>query len=328
MPEFIGRRVGVGIAKEAARGTAEAAADYWVRHLSLELNPRAEKVMNTSAVGVLDVNSDSAVTAEFAEGSLEGKLGIDSIGLILLNLFGSVSSVVNADVSGSVYDHTFALTQSNQPPSLSLFRSDPVDDRVWPLAMFDNWELTLELGGYVRFSADVIAKSGAAQAATVAYSDETEFVVPKHATVKQANDLAGLSGASAIATVQSLTLAMNRNNERDHQFGQNDPYDITPRGREITAELVLRYDATTQEDLYLADTKQALEIAIADTDTTIGTAANPALTLTAPKVTYNDFSREDSLDDKVTQTISFTLLHDLTAGYSLQGLLTNLITAY
>jgi hypothetical protein len=323
---FTGRKVAVGIARETTRGTAVVPA-YWINHLSQSIVPRTEKVMNESALGVLSTFNDSTQVYEWAEGSIEAKLSATSGGLVLLGAFGTVNSALNADASEDVYDHTFTLSNSNSPQSLTITRKDDVDNRAYPLGMINNFELNMELGDYIKFTADFLASSGSSSTANVSRIEEVEFK-PKYASVKMAANLAGLSGATALATVQSFRITVNRNVERDHEAGSNAPYDISVRGIEVNGEIVLRYENATQRDAYLNDTKRAMEISIVNTDETIGTAANPSLTFTMPKVTLEDWNLDQALDDKVTQTLGFQALYDVSEAEQVEAVLTNLVASY
>ena len=322
-----GRKVSVGLAREAVRGTAETSADYWINHLSQSITPQTEKVMNESAVGVLSTFNDSTGVYEWAEGSIEQKLSDESAGLMLLGAFGTVNSAANADASEDVYDHTFTLSNSNSPQSLTVIRRDAVSNKAYPLGMINNYDLEMELGDYIKHTADFITAPGVTSTATVTRIKENEFK-PKYAGVKFAANLAGLSGASNLGTVQSFRITLNRNVERDHEAGSNAPYDISVRGIEVSGELVLRYDSNVQEVAYLDDVKRAMEISIVNTDETIGTSANPGLVFTAPKVTLESWDLDQTLDDKVTQTIGFQALYDVDEASQIEAVLTNLVATY
>lgn len=327
MAEYTGRKVAVGIAREATRGTAETAVDYWINHLDQSFYPRAEKALNESALGVLHTNNDSDTMHQWAEGTLEGKLGDQSMGLLLYAAMGTLSTTTHADASGAVRTHAISFDQSNSPQSLTVFKKSPNKTEAFPLAMITSFEITGELGRWVQFSAELTSKKGVTSTVSVARINENEFK-PKSATVKLAANTAGLAGATALGTVQSFRLTINRNVERDHQLNQEDPYDISVRGIEVNGEFVMRYDADTYEAAFLADTKYALQLALTNTDVTIGTSANPSLTFTLPKVSLDNWEPDEGLDDKVNQTIGFQGLYDTTSASALTASINNLVTSY
>lgn len=327
MSEYTGRKVSFGIAKEATRGTAETAVDYWLPHLAVNITPRRTKVMNESAVGSLAEFNDSDTFESYSEGTFEGKVEANSFPLLLLNAMGSLSSAENADASGNVYDHTITLSTSNSPQSLTLFKKDGVGTFAYPLSMITTLDVTAELGDFIKYSGSVTAGDETTSSVTPAYSAAIEFK-PKHMSVKFATNTAGLGAASALTTVQSMRLTIDKTVERDNQFGQETPYDISVRAVQVNGELVLRHSADTYKDIFKADTKQAMQVSITNTDQTIGTAENPSFVFTLPKVTLEDWTVSDSLSDKIDQTIGFTGLLDVATGSILSIVATNLVESY
>lgn len=325
--QFIGREQGVGITAEGTRGTAESAVDYWLPHLELGFNDQSDKIFDESSVGVLDQVRDSAIEATYAEGNLSGPLEIDSAPLLLWNLFGSLSTATNADTSGSVYDHTLTHTDDIDSKSLTIFKNSPVRTQAFSNGMASNWELTAELGEYIQYSADMLAKPGESSSVTKAYVAQTKFT-PKHISYELATDVSGLDAAPALEKVQAFTLTNNPNTERDHQHGQNDPFNITRREREITGSITIRQTDATLEDAYLNDEKRALRVTIKNEDVTIGDAENPALVFTLPLISLESRDKEEGNADPVEQEFSFRALMSLSESYALQAVVTNTVSGY
>src|SRR3954447_23421828 len=98
MPEFIGRRVAVGVGVEATPGTAVAPA-HWIKHTSLDFQRKNTRVENDSAMGRNEGVNDSAIVEEWAEGTLEGKVYDQSIGYLLYNVFGALVTSDNPDAN-------------------------------------------------------------------------------------------------------------------------------------------------------------------------------------------------------------------------------------
>lgn len=327
MSEYTGRKVSFGLKKEAVRGTAETSATFWLNHLSLGFYARAEKALNESAMGVLHKQNDSTTMHRWGEGDFEMKAGDQTIGALLHATMGSVSTADNADTNPAVKDHTFTFDQSNSPASYTFFRKDPNVNEAYALGMVSQLELNSELGSWLKLSGTVITKPAAASTATVARIDETEFK-PKHMAVRLASNVAGLAGATDIATIQSLRLTIDRGVDRDHQHGTDTPYDISVREIEISGEIVLRHDGSTHMDNFLNDVQQAMRISIVNTDVTIGASARPGLVITLPKVTFDDWQLDQGLGDKVNQTIGFKALFDTTTSSAMSIVLTNTVASY
>lgn len=322
---FIGRRVSVGLGIEATPGTAVAPA-AWFKHLSLDFQRRTTVIQNDSAMGRQEKYNDSAVVAKFADGKLEGKIGDITIGYLLYNIFGEVASEANVDVSGDVYDHTFDVSQDNVAPSLTVARVDPKTSRRHALAMLAELEVSFEAGGYVKISGSLQAKAGTTSSETVAFIAENEFT-SKYVVVKLAANVAGLTAAAALET-KSGKITMKRDVTAFIPNGADEPVAFDLGSIEFDGELVLRYLNTTQEDLWYANTIQALLLAIANTDVTIGTSAHPKLAYTAPRVRLNTFAMSNDLDAPIEQTVGLSGELDTVAGYMLRAVLTNLQESY
>lgn len=327
MAEYTGRKVSFGLARESTRGTAEAAADYWLNHMSLGFFPRAEKAMNESALGSLHTQNDSTTMHRWSEGDFELKAGDQSLGALLHAAMGSVSTGDNADANAIVKDHTFTFSQDNSPASYTFFRQDPNVNEAYALGMISSLELNSELGSWLMVSGTAIAKAAESSAATVARISENEFK-PKHMGIRLAANVAGLGAATDLATLQSFRVTIDRSVERDHEHGEDEPYDISVRGIEISGEFVVRHGDNTLLDNFLDDDHQAMRISIVNDDVTIGTAANPGLVLTMPKVTFDNWEIDQGLGDKVNQTIGFRALLDTASGAALTAVLTNTVASY
>lgn len=321
---FIGRRDSIGVGIEATTGTA-IAPQSWQRHLKLALDQKTTVAQNTSAMGRQEAVNDSLVTEQWAEGSVNGKVTDLTIGYFLLNIFGGIASALHAGET-IVYDNTFTVNQSALPPTLTFGRVNPVVTRRYAMGTLTDFELDVSTGGWATFTSTVVTKAGTSAADTVAFVAENEFT-SKHTVVKVATNVAGLAGATALA-LKTVKLKITRKADRFVPFGAIDPTAFDVNAWTFSGELVLRYTDTTLEALALANTRQALSIALTNTDTTIGSAANPALTFTAPKARLTPITLDDTLDQPLSQTIAFNCELDTAAGYALQAVLTNTQNGY
>lgn len=323
MAEYIGRKVAVGIGKETVRGTA-VAAQYYVRHLSLDFKQKGEVVQNESALGRREKFSDSEIVKEWAEGKLEGKVNHKSIGLILLAAFGTV---VDASAGTGAYSHTYTINQTQTPQSLTLTRSDGTVARQHALAMIKSIEFTVEAGEYIKFSCDIVAKKGTSTSPTIAYVTEYEFT-SKHAYVKFASNVAGLTGATA-SPVKSAKLTMDFGADAYYEIGSTDPAEIFAGAVEISGEVVARHSDTTYEDMYHQNTRKAMLIGFKNTDVVLGAGTvNPSLEFTLEQARISDWDTSNDLDGIVEQTMGVAAELSTTAGKAITAVLTNDIAAY
>lgn len=325
MAEFSGRKISVGIGKETVRGTA-VAPTYWVKHLDTDFLDKNEKVLNESALGVLDKYSQVEIVKEWAEGKLEGKVTDKTFGLILASMFGNTPTSVQRATEG-VYDHTFAQNQTNTGVSLTIARKDGNADKRYSLAVLNKLEITCVVGEFIKFSAEYISKKGVTTTNTVAYVAENEFV-PKNATAKFAANVAGIIGATAIP-VQDFKLSIERSVEPYFVFGSNDPAEIYNQEFEVKGDMTLRYINTTYEDLWRANTSQAIDLDIINTGVIIGTGtSSPAVKFTLPEANVVEWEIDQSKDKIVEQTVGFQGLYNLAAAATLTARFTNTVVSY
>lgn len=321
MGDYIGRKVAVGIGKETVRGTA-VAAQFWVRHLSLDFKRKGNVAQNESALGVREKFSDSEITKQWAEGKLEGKVNHKSFGLILLAAFGNVVDAAN----GAAYDHTYTINQSATPQSLTISRNDGNTARRHALAMLKSLEITVEAGEYVKFSCDIMSKKGVDTANTVAYVTEYEFT-SKHAYVKFASAVAGLAAATASA-VKSAKLSMDMGVDAYFELGNVDPAEIHAMAVEVTGEIVARHSDNSYEDMYFNNTRKAMLFGFKNTDVDLGAGVNPKVEFTFEQARVSDWDTSNDLDGIVEQTMGITGEFSTATGKAITALLTNDVPAY
>ena len=325
MSDYSGRKIKYGIAKETTRGTY-ATPTYWVRWETADFFNHATTMFNQSAIGVLDRYSGAEIMQRSSSGTLAGKITDQSVGVFLYSTLGGYS-VGLASGETTVYNHTFTESQSNQTQSLSVTRLNPNTQTNYVNAMIGSYELDIKAGDFVRHSANLTAFPGVTgTGATSAFLNENEFK-GKHVTTKLASTMAGFSGATAIPTA-SVKLTINKNLDPYYIIGQDGPAEIYSQNVEITGDFVLRYTDDTYHTLRYNNTKQAMQVAVQNTDVTIGTASSPTLVFNLPAVYLNDFKPEQGIDGMVTQTVSFTATYDLASAYAIQAILTNAVPTY
>src|SRR3990167_5137524 len=122
MSKGIGRLIQFGIAKEAVRGTVEAAASYWIPVDELELDEKDERVSIDQSRGVIEPTIGEEIVKQYAQGSIKAPIGDKHFPLILYSVCGTIASGSAVD---SAYGHLITVAQSAQHQALSLFIDDP-----------------------------------------------------------------------------------------------------------------------------------------------------------------------------------------------------------
>lgn len=306
MAKGIGRLFQLGIAKETTRGTAETAATFWIPWSEISLDEKDTKILDEQTRGVIEDSVGMSIVKQWAEGTLKAPIGDKHFGLILLAAFGLVTTTDNPDVDPSVKDHTFSVQQNAQHQSLTLFADDPIggQDYTHALGVLTQLEISYELGKFLEYTAQLKAKKGAAAILTPATTTENRFL-PQHLTFKTASNLAGL-GTAAATKIRSLTLRIIKNIEDDDVLGSISPNDFLNKQLAIegTLEAIFQNESDFKND-FLSGTSKAMRLDLKNTDVTIGTAANPQLTIDLAKVTFTELTRAIRLNDVVLQTVAF-----------------------
>lgn len=322
--QFIGRRDAVGIGPETTPGTAVAPSAFQ-KQLTLTLDHKTTVAKETSALYRVEEQNNSAVTEEWATGSIDGNAGDTTQGYLLSNIFGTNTPALHAGET-VVYDNTLTVNQANVVPTLTFARVNPVVSRRYALGNVSDYTLDSKIGGFVTFKAGISANVGATASDTPTYTQENLFT-SKHVTVKLASTIGGLAGATALQ-LKSVQLKIARKLDRFTPLGVIDPAAWDTGTWTASGQLVLRYTDTTLEALALANTLQAMSIALVNTDVTIGASTHPSLTFTAPQVRLTPLTLDTNLDQVMSQTLNFTCELSQSVGYELQAVLTNLKNGY
>lgn len=307
MAKFVGRLVQLGVGRETTRG-AGASAAYHLPRTAFSFDDKVVKARSVGALGKLADSEEAFVTTKYGQGDLEGEIRSDSFGLLLYSMLGSLSTSGPTD---SAYTHSFTISQSNQHQSLAFVVVDSNTSELYKLVMLDSLEITAELDEVVKYSASFMSKAATDTALTVpAVTSESKFT-KKHLSVKFAADISGLSGASAIS-VKSLTLTVAKNVVLDDVLGTAEPEDILNRQLSVEGSITLNYEAETYKNYMKDGTSRAMQIRLVNTDDTIsGGSTNPSLTIELPKVDFFEWEPDYSLDEIVTQTVSFKASRDV-----------------
>ena len=333
MTKVIGRLSNIGLGKETVPGTA-VAPTYWIPVQSLDFDDKNTYTDNDSGMGRIEELNDTAITKAWAEGGYEGKIFTKSIGLELALLFGQSPTSVQRSTTG-VYDHTYALLNSNQHLSGTLAYKDANFDARYPYGILDSWSLDVALEKYVTRKASYFSKKGTFSAGnTVALTTgEFEFI-PKHITAGYATNLAGLSSPTAIK-VTAFTIEFSKNAEALFVMGSNDPDAIVNKQFTVKGTFDAYLDDATLRNLVYGGTNNALRLDMTNTDIAgsangFGSSGshNPELRFDFAKVKYGAFDRKWDNNDVMMQTISFEALFSITDSQTVAARLTSNVVSY
>lgn len=319
---MIGRKIEVGIGKEASRGT-KVTPSFWVPKYEVNIQDKKKYIDNEQSIGVIADTDGSAIVQEWAEGDITGKIASDNFGLFLLATLGNSFST---DKETTVKDHTFELLNSNQHQSLTIECKNDNEQLAYALGVINALKITADVGKFVEFSASFFAKKGVASSSTPAYSSENEFIA-KNASVKFADTLSGLDSASS-TPMKSVELSIEKNIEPEDVLGSNEPLNYFNKQTSIEINIESLYTDTTLEAYFKNGTSKAMRIDIINSDVTIGASSNPALRIDLPKVSFPDWALSGANDELVAQTLKLKAHYSQSDSKFITAILTNETYSY
>lgn len=306
MSKYIGRLVDVGIGRETQRG-AGAEPVIHLPLTSLSFDDKVTKARSSGSLSKIEDSEEAFVTTQYAQGDMEGEIRGASFGYLLYAMLGSYGVEGPTD---DAYTHTFTLSHSNQHQSLAMVVHEPNSTELYKLVMLETLEIMAELDEIVKYSASFISKKAVSTGLSVPDAIVEPKFTKKHLQFRVADDIAGLTSATPIS-LKSLSVSIQKNTVIDDVLGTAEPEDILNHQLSIEGEITLNYEDETWKNYMKNNTNKAVEIRFVNTDETIGVSTNPTLTLRFPKVDFFDWEPDYSLDEIVTQTISFKASRDV-----------------
>lgn len=293
MARFSGRRVTVGLKKEAVRGTAETSGFYGYPFLTADFVDKTDKKLNESVYGNIAKNNDEITTLHRGEGALTGKLWEKGIGYLLTWLAGAspVSTPVSGDVTAisHVFTPVLSGTNANIHQSFTVAMVDPNQNIASPLSMLDSFKLTWVKDDFAKVEIATQSKVSVSGSNTITFAAENEFL-PKHALIKLATNLAGLTGATESGDITAFTLEFKKNLKAVQTSKSKDQVDeIHNVEFEVSGSIEKYYVDTTFKNYDQNDTKMALRFALTDSANLAGTTTPTSLTIDLAKVSFKNW---------------------------------------
>lgn len=302
MTKFVGRRGSLGVALEATRGTPVVPA-YWIPYATLSFADKIESARENQGMGNIADSDSFYVTMQMAEGELESQLYDSALGYILSSLLGAVP----VTTGGNPYTHTFTLSQSNQAKSLTLYWTDPDRSYIFPLAVVDSFQMSVEPNGIVNYTVGFKSKTARNWAQqTASYTAVGSKFLHQHVQVRLASAVGGLSAAPALS-LKNLELNINRNTMFDSVLGTVEPEDILSQPISVEGSLSLNLEDDTYRNYMLGNTYRAMEIKLLR-------SSSSSLQLQFPRVDFSEWEPDFSLDEIAKQNINFKGNYDSANG--------------
>lgn len=298
MTKFVGRRGSLGVALEVTRGVSVAPA-FWLPFVTMSFFDRVETVNEEQGLGnIADIDS-VYVTMQKAEGEVEAQLYDQAIPYILSSLLGAVPVTTGSNP----YTHTFTLSALNQAKSLTLYWKDPDRSYVFPLAVVDSFQMSVEPNGIVNYTIGFKAKRADDYTSqTPSFTTMGSKFLHQHLSFKLASAVAGLAAATAIS-LKSLELNITRNTIFDEVIGTAEPEDILSQAISVEGSVSLNLEDDTYRNYMLGNTYRAMEIKL-------NQSTSSQFTLQFPRVSFMEWEPDYTLNDIAKQSINFKGAYD------------------
>lgn len=330
MPYGIGRLLQLGVAKESTRGTAPASPTFWPAIDDWNLDERFLNVIDAQAYGIIEDSASQTRVKDWSEGQIGGPWLMTSVPLFMLSLLGTDTVTTHAGET-TVYDHLLSVQQGVQHQSVALYIHDPVtsQDYKYANAVVTKVDLSVETGKFFTWSAQVMARKGATNAAYTPTATAENRFVPQYLTFKVAANLAGLAAASPIV-IKSAKMTIDAKHVPYDALGDKNPKDFlnTEFSVDFTLEAIYQNEADFKT-ASLANTAQAMRLDFVNTDVTMGVAStNPQVRIDCAKVVFTEFSRPLKLGTVITQVIKGKAHYSLGDSQMIKILCVNTTASY
>lgn len=249
-------------------------------------------------------DSDSFyVTMRMGEGEIESQLYDQAIPYILSSVLGAVPVTTGSNP----YTHTFTLSSTNQAKTLSLYWKDPDRSYIFPMAVVDSFQMSVEPNGIVAYTIGFKSK-GADDftSQSPSYTTMGSKFLHQHLQFKLASSTAGLAAASAIS-LKGLELNINRNTIFDAVMGTAEPEDILSQEISVEGSITLNLEDDTYRNYMLNNTYRAMGISLLN-------GSSSQLNFQFPRVDFSEWEPDYSLGDIAKQKINFKANYDSANG--------------
>ncbi|CAB4151891.1 hypothetical protein UFOVP585_41 [uncultured Caudovirales phage] len=296
MTKFVSRRGTLGIAVETVRGTPRVPV-YWIPNVLMSFKETVVTAREDQGMGNIADSDAVYVTMKMGEGEVESELYDNGLGFILTSILGALPS------TGGSYTHTYTLSQTNQQASLSLFWQDPDRSTLFPMAVVESLQMSVEATGKVSWTIAFKSRKGRAWARqTPNFTASGQKFLHQNLDLRLASAVAGLAGATPLS-IKSLNLTLNRNTTYDNNMGTVEPDDILGQQLSIEGSINLNLEDDTIKNYMLNNTYRAMRLNL------IGSATS-SLSMVFPRVDFTEFEPDFTLNEIAKQTIQIKANYD------------------
>lgn len=303
MSYVLGRQQVAGMGKESAYGTAVTPA-AWIPFQEFTISDQKVILTDNSGIGTREDTLAVDTDHTLSQGNLNGVVYVDEFRHILNAAIGAPTRAAVAGATGAFTD-TFEVGKANTLPSYTIAAKDSNEDVAFTGAMLNELTINAATGNYATFTSTWLGRESEVDTNTAAITDGQVRFRPEDISIKYANDVASLSGASA-KSFQQFALSFSNNIQTLSVLGTKDP-EFVPGILSASLTLNKPYKDTEFKNLVFGIDKKAVQITLKRSDLSIGTGTptNPSITITFEPGYFAEWNKEGGLDDIRTEAITF-----------------------
>lgn len=258
-----------------------------------------EEAREEQAFGVLADSDSKFVTQKMGEGEIEAQLYDKGLGAILTGVLGASPST-----SGSnPYTHTYTLSNSNQPKSVSLYWKDTDRSVIYPLGTVDSFQISVEPSGIVNYTVGFKSKvERDFTSQTPNFTAVGNKFLHQHLQFRLADTIGNLAAATPIS-LKNLEFTINKNTAFDSVMGTVEPEDILAQQLTVEGSIELNLEDDTYKDYMLNGTYRAMEIYLFR-------SSSSSLKIQLPRVDFSEWEDDYTLNEIAKQKINFKANYD------------------
>jgi hypothetical protein len=334
MAKIIGQDVDVAITKESPRGVAASAVSGdWVQRGTLEIKPvkdLQEVMVNegriTTTRQLIPVHFEAEITITMP---LERK----HVGKALMGFYGSLSTGANTPESGT-HTHTYTILDSGIVPTYTISVIQGAKQFVYALGFITNLKIDVKEGALPEMSVTFLAKKEAETSALTASYPADSWFSPVHANVYAPLLYANVATAYAL-DIAECSIEFTRDALKMKYLGADTHEDVMAGDFVVKAHVVSHWeekswasgDSEYAQDDYRTNTTRAFRLKLVDTNTTLGSSTNPAITIDIPSGKLAEYTPSTALKELVGEEWDVMAFDDGTNEMS-QAVLVNDVSAY
>jgi len=179
----------------------------------------------------------------------------------------------------------------------------------------------------VKFSGNLIGRGGVADTKSPTYSTSEYDFIGKEVTIKMADSLAGLTGATPVLAT-NFKFKFDNGSKANHCLGSLPPTEVLATKMSIEGSISKNFVDNSYETMFKNGTAKYIQIAIVG-DALLDATNHPQIILTLNKAQVTNWSPKGNAEDIITEDVDFKgywnatdaklfslTLRNLTAGYS------------